>query len=78
MSTEAKKLIQHVCKDFLCFSCQGKGYKVSLSMASFLLKTSSQLCLYTVMYCSLMQTGPANQSAHNNYVILSDGLYALI
>lgn len=46
MSTKAKK---KDCKDFPSFSCQGiRGYTVSLSMTSFLLKTSSQLCLYSI------------------------------
>lgn len=54
-------------KIFQVSAVKERGYKVSLSMASFLLNTSSKLCL-----------GPGNLSAHNNYVILSDGTYALI
>lgn len=76
MSTKAKKID---CKDFPSFSCQGKGLHGFIVNDEFSAENIfTTLFIYYYMYCSLIQTGPANQSAHNNYVILSDGTYALI
>ena len=45
MSTKAKKKIVKI---FQVSAVKERGYTVSLSMTSFLLKTSSQLCLYSI------------------------------
>lgn len=75
MSTKAKK--KKDCKDFPSFSCEGKGLHDFIVNGQFSAENIFTT-LFIYLYCSLMQTGPANQSAHNNYVVLSDGTYTLI
>ena len=80
MSTEAKKLIQHVCKDFPSFSCQGKGLQGFIVNGKFSAENIFTT-LFIYMYCSLMQTGQAQPIRVHIItidVILSDGTYALI